>query len=56
MFLRERCTHTCCLHLKPNSHDWCAWPIFGASGYLPCRRIGILVQLFVTGAVPEGCR
>jgi len=53
MFLRERCTHTCYLQLKPNSQDWCAWPIFGASGYFPCHRISKRIQLFVTGAVPQ---
>jgi len=42
--------------IKPHSHDWCTWPIFGAGSYLPCRRIDILVQLFVTSGIPEGCR
>ncbi|KAE9533870.1 hypothetical protein AGLY_008949 [Aphis glycines] len=41
-------------YLKPHS-DY-TWSIFGADGYLPCRRIGILVLLFVTSTVPEDCR
>ncbi|KAE9524925.1 hypothetical protein AGLY_014975 [Aphis glycines] len=37
----------------PYSHNCCTRLIFGDGGYLPCRWVGILVQLFVTGSVPQ---
>jgi len=44
-------------NVKPaHSHDRCTWPIFGTGGYLPCRRIVISVQIFVTGVLTVDCR
>lgn len=42
--------------VKPHSHNWCTWPKFGVGSYLPCHRIGILVQLFVSSAVSDNYR